>query len=106
MDLGFPTNPEEFDSDDRISFSKLDQKFIAVHDDGSEYEFNAELKRWVLADDEPLEEFDAGDRGSATPVDDDGSRKRKNGSQADGEVRYMPYTPCNKKSLASNNFSG
>ena len=86
MDLNFPIIPEEFDSDDRISFSKVDKKFIAVHDDGSEYEFDADLKKWVPADDEPLEEFDAGDQGSATPVDDDSSKKRKNGSQADGEV--------------------
>lgn len=49
----FPTDIPEFDADDRISFSKLDQKFIAVHDDGSEYEFDADEKRWVpLKDDE------------------------------------------------------
>ena len=31
--LSFPVNPDEFDSDDRISFSKLDNKYIAVQDD-------------------------------------------------------------------------
>ncbi|KOS16633.1 Splicing factor U2AF-associated protein 2 [Escovopsis weberi] len=58
-DVSFPTDPAEFDSDDRISFSKLDNKFIAVHDDGNEYEFDAEHKTWTLVDDEPLDEDDA-----------------------------------------------
>ncbi|KAL8712278.1 MAG: hypothetical protein Q9220_003429 [cf. Caloplaca sp. 1 TL-2023] len=44
---GFPTNPEEFDADDRVSFSKLDSKFILETDDGQEYEFDDALKRWV-----------------------------------------------------------
>ncbi len=44
---GFPQNPEEFDSDPRISFSKLDNKFILEADDGQEYEFDDGLKRWV-----------------------------------------------------------
>ncbi|KAH8675844.1 hypothetical protein BX600DRAFT_546586 [Xylariales sp. PMI_506] len=50
--LSFPTDPSEFDSDDRISFSKLDNKFIAVQDDGTEFEFDRELKRWIPALDE------------------------------------------------------
>ncbi|KAL8771144.1 MAG: hypothetical protein Q9209_003315 [Squamulea sp. 1 TL-2023] len=45
----FPTNPEDFDADDRISFSKLDNKFILEADDGQEYEFDDALKRWVPA---------------------------------------------------------
>ncbi|KAK2595236.1 hypothetical protein QQS21_007023 [Conoideocrella luteorostrata] len=55
MDLTFPTNIQEFDGDERISFSRLDNKFIAVHDDGTEYEFNADLKQWVLPEEEPPE---------------------------------------------------
>jgi HIV Tat-specific factor 1 len=43
----FPTNPEEFDSDDRISFSKLDNKFLLVQDDGTEFEFDDAIKRWI-----------------------------------------------------------
>ncbi|KAJ3517572.1 hypothetical protein NM208_g14686 [Fusarium decemcellulare] len=92
MDLSFPTDPREFDSDDRISFSKLDNKFIAVHDDGNEYEFDAELKRWVLTDDEPLEPepFDDAHQGFGDPsaygAEDGGSRKRKNGSSHDSET--------------------
>ena len=43
----FPQNPEEFDADPRVSFSKLDSKFILEADDGQEYEFDDGLKRWV-----------------------------------------------------------
>ena len=43
----FPTNPEEFDADSRVSFSKLDNKFILETDDGQEFEFDDVLKRWV-----------------------------------------------------------
>ncbi|KAG5949992.1 hypothetical protein E4U53_005576, partial [Claviceps sorghi] len=60
MDLTFPTDVQEFDADDRISFSRLDNKFIAVHDDGTEYEFDPEWKRWVPTEEEPLEDGDAG----------------------------------------------
>ncbi|KAK7753225.1 hypothetical protein SLS62_004744 [Diatrype stigma] len=52
--LTFPTEPSEFDSDERISFSRLDNKFIAVHDDGTEFEFDQELKRWIPVIDEEL----------------------------------------------------
>lgn len=47
----FPTNVQDFDGDDRISFSRLDNKFIAVHDDGTEFEFDNDRKVW-----KPLEE--------------------------------------------------
>ena len=43
----FPTNLEEFDADDRISFSKLEEKFILEAEDGKEYEFDHAQKRWV-----------------------------------------------------------
>ncbi|KAI4114645.1 MAG: hypothetical protein LQ338_007973 [Usnochroma carphineum] len=50
----FPTNPEDFDADDRISFSKLDNKFILETDDGQEFDFDDALKRWVPALDTAL----------------------------------------------------
>ncbi|SZE99764.1 unnamed protein product [Blumeria hordei] len=50
----FPNNPQEFDSDERISFSKLDKKFILVQDDGTEYEFDESLKKWRPTVDEAL----------------------------------------------------
>ena len=43
----FPQNPEDFDGDPRVSFSKVDNKFILEADDGQEYEFDNGLKRWV-----------------------------------------------------------
>ena len=43
----FPQHPEQFDADDRISFSKLSNKFILEAEDGQEYEFDDSLKRWV-----------------------------------------------------------
>ncbi|KKA29534.1 hypothetical protein TD95_003560 [Thielaviopsis punctulata] len=49
-ELTFPTDKSQFHSDDRISFSKLDNKYIAVHDDGDEYQFDEERKVWVLCD--------------------------------------------------------
>lgn len=48
----FPTDPAQFDADDRISFSKLDNKYIAVQDDGTELEFDSSLKRWIPITDE------------------------------------------------------
>ncbi|KAL9587309.1 MAG: hypothetical protein Q9212_000356 [Teloschistes hypoglaucus] len=50
----FPTNAEDFDADDRISFSKLDNKFILEANDGQEFEFDNALKRWVPALDNAL----------------------------------------------------
>lgn len=45
----FPRDPSEFDSDPRISFSKLDNKFILETEDGQEYEYDTALKRWILS---------------------------------------------------------
>ncbi|KAH6608692.1 hypothetical protein Trco_002038 [Trichoderma cornu-damae] len=83
MNLPFPTDVEEFDSDDRISFSKLDNKFIAVHDDGTEFEFDAELKKWVPAEEEPLEDEldDFGDYDGTPAEDDTFNKKRKLGGE-------------------------
>lgn len=54
----FPTDPAEFENDDRISFSKLDNKFIAVQEsDGTEFEFDHQLKRWIPVADEDEEDF-------------------------------------------------
>lgn len=50
----FPTDPGDFDKDERISFSRLDNKYIAVQDDGTEYEFEAGLRRWIPVIDEDL----------------------------------------------------
>lgn len=72
MERPFPIEVQEFDSDDRISFSKVDQKFIAVHDDGSEFEFEFETKRWIPIDDDHLAED-----GEPAHSADQSSMKRK-----------------------------
>lgn len=50
----FPTDPALFNTDHRISWSRADNKYIAVQEsDGTEFEFDAQLKRWVpLADED------------------------------------------------------
>ncbi|KAI9696566.1 MAG: hypothetical protein M1836_005585 [Candelina mexicana] len=50
----FPQTPEDFDSDPRISFSKVSNKFVLEADDGSEYEYDDALKRWVPVLDDAL----------------------------------------------------
>lgn len=53
----FPTNPELFGSDDRISFSKLDNKYILVQGNGIGFEFDNAISRWIpVVDDALLEE--------------------------------------------------
>lgn len=77
----FPTNPEEFDSDDRISFSKLDNKFLLVQEDGTEFEFDNGLKRWVpILDEALLEEQQKAYKveGVDDEVVDRKNKKRKN----------------------------
>lgn len=85
----FPTNQDEFDKDDRISFSRLDSKYIAVHDDGTEYEFDPISRLWIPIIDEALMEEQQ--RGYFTTNDpDEGGpsqgKKRKNGHSHDREV--------------------
>lgn len=43
----FPQSPDEFDDDYRISYSKLDNKYFLEAEDGSEWEYDDALKRWV-----------------------------------------------------------
>ena len=47
----FPQDPAEFDADPRISFDKLNQKFILETEDDKgqplEFEYDDGLKRWV-----------------------------------------------------------
>ena len=49
-----PTDPADFESDNRISFSKLDSKYLLVQDDGTEYEFDEAIRRWIPVLDEAL----------------------------------------------------
>ena len=44
---GFPKTPSDFDADDRVSFSKVDNKFLLETDEGTEYEWDSALRRWI-----------------------------------------------------------
>ena len=47
----YPTDPADFDADPRISFDKLNQKFILETEDEKgaplEFEFEHTIKRWI-----------------------------------------------------------
>lgn len=86
MDGQFPTNPEQFGGDDRISFSTLDGKFIAVQDDGTEFEFDAELKQWLPTEEPPLDSIEYGGDASAPEGDGGTQKKRKQGTATGSEV--------------------
>ncbi|KAI2640463.1 hypothetical protein GGS26DRAFT_538285 [Hypomontagnella submonticulosa] len=98
--LSFPTDPQDFDSDERISYSRLDNKYIAVQDDGSEFEWDAQLKRWIPVVDEELlaqQQSAYGGGSSATPDDDNSgsrapNRKRKKGQGEGPQKRQKQNT--------------
>ncbi|EGR51229.1 uncharacterized protein TRIREDRAFT_57178 [Trichoderma reesei QM6a] len=96
MDVPFPTDVREFDSDERISFSKLDNKFIAVHDDGTEFEFDAELKKWVPTEEEPLEdELNDLREYSGTPAEGDALHKKRKHDEENGDEKPPPQPKQN-----------
>lgn len=43
----FPREPDDFENDPRVSYSKLDKKYILEDDDGTEWEFDDVAKRWI-----------------------------------------------------------
>jgi HIV Tat-specific factor 1 len=45
--LPLPQDPSTFDADDRVSWSKLDNKFILETEEGNEFEWDTALKRWI-----------------------------------------------------------
>lgn len=73
----FPTDISQFDEDDRISYSQLDHKYIAVQDDGTEFEFDTSLKRWIPV----LDDAENDNAGASSIYENDGqqpeTRKRK-----------------------------
>jgi HIV Tat-specific factor 1 len=80
---------EEFANDERISFSLVSKTHIAVHDDGSEYEWQPDQKRWIPHeeehDDEDYPGETLGDYGAGSEYDAQ-SRKRKSGPTDEAEV--------------------
>lgn len=99
MDALFPIDVQEFDGDDRISFSKLDSKFIAVRDDGAEFEFDAERRVWQPVDEQPLDETaptldlpqDLQGSGTAKRRHDDAEENGSEVSRSEGWSRLQPY---------------
>ncbi|KAL3449567.1 nuclear mRNA splicing factor-associated protein [Aspergillus insuetus] len=87
----FPQDPSEFDSDPRISFSKLDNKFILETEDGQEYSYDTILKRWIPTVDEDLlqkqqeayrvEGVDEDEKANAQQL----KKKRKQGEEGDSQ---------------------
>ncbi|KAF6841333.1 nuclear mrna splicing factor-associated [Colletotrichum plurivorum] len=65
-----PTSIDDFGSDERISFSKLDNKYLAVLDDGTELEFDPVKATWAEAADEPLEPLAGDDDETAAQLAD------------------------------------
>ncbi|KAG6033200.1 hypothetical protein E4U41_006969 [Claviceps citrina] len=99
MEPNFPTDVQEFDADDRISFSRLDNKFIAVHDDGTEYEFDAEWRRWVPTEEEeeeeePLAQDDAAPQQTGRDLETDsqtgGRTRRRDGENGTTDQSSRP----------------
>ncbi|KAI1143401.1 hypothetical protein F5Y05DRAFT_151856 [Hypoxylon sp. FL0543] len=91
--LSFPTDPQEFEQDERISFSKLDNKYIAVQDDGSEFEWDAQLRRWIPVVDEELLAQQQSAYGGSAPADDSNdvpNKKRKKGQANGGQQQGRP----------------
>jgi HIV Tat-specific factor 1 len=81
-----PTSVEEFNRDDRISFSRLDDKYLAVLEDGSELEFNPRTRTWVTAEEESMEEdlAEASRTGSNTPGDASGPSRKRSAPPSNG----------------------
>lgn len=45
--VAFPQTPDDFDRDPRVSFSKLNNKWILENDDGSEWEYDDIRQKWM-----------------------------------------------------------
>jgi HIV Tat-specific factor 1 len=43
----FPTDPEEFESDRRISYSKTSNNFLLEDETGEEWEWHERTSKWV-----------------------------------------------------------
>jgi HIV Tat-specific factor 1 len=92
----FPTDHSEFDSDDRISFSKLDNKFLLVQEDGTEYEFDDTIKRWIpILDEALLEEQQRAYRVSGVDESEpvEALRKKRKKDYVNGEDVRLPRSP-------------
>lgn len=92
----FPTDISQFDDDERISYSRLDRKYIAVQDDGTEFEFDQSLKRWI-----PLSDDNDGDENAtsnATPNDPSSYDQHTGSASSDSRKRKPDHSYYNDNS--------
>lgn len=91
----FPTDPALFETDNRISFSKLDSKYIAVQEsDGTEFEFDTQLKRWIPVadeDEEALIQMQQSAYGTDPPADAQSGNGKK---RKQGELEVSALAGC------------
>ncbi len=101
--FSFPTDIAEFDQDERISFSRLESRYIAVTDDGTEYEFDAALRRWIPQIDEDLiaAQQSAYGRTHAEENDDD----TNNGRQPRGRKRKQDAEVLQRRAALASSSS-
>lgn len=72
----FPTTEEEFREDPRVSFSRTSGKWTLEADDGTEYEYDEGLRRWIPVVCIPLV-FHLSPRKCEDPGIQEGSKKKK-----------------------------
>ncbi len=106
-----PTEIADFDDDERISFSRLDNKYIAVQDDGTEYEFDAVRRRWIPTIDEDLmaaQQSAYFGRSSDAPYDDSKpSKKRKQQDEVSrASHRTQTISVCWSATSCSSSYAG
>ncbi|KAH9902230.1 hypothetical protein F4778DRAFT_781465 [Xylariomycetidae sp. FL2044] len=99
----FPTDPQDFDQDERISFSRLDNKHVLVQEDGTEFEWDAQLKRWVQSIDEELLAQQQSAYGG--PADDNhnntnAQNPRRRNRETDGDDNTREQRPQKKQKAA------
>ncbi|OQV05418.1 RNA recognition motif aka RRM, RBD, or RNP domain-containing protein [Cladophialophora immunda] len=90
VQTGLPLDPSSFDADPRISWSKLDNKFILETEEGNEFEWDTALKRWIPVLDQSLLD-QQGEIYKVAGVDEDAAttsqkkkRKQPNGDEQSG----------------------
>ncbi|KEF52735.1 uncharacterized protein A1O9_11152 [Exophiala aquamarina CBS 119918] len=85
VQTGFPQSPSAFDADERISFSRLDNKFLLETEDGNEFEWDTALRRWIPVLDQSLLD-QQGEIYRVAGVDENAStNQKKKRKQANGD---------------------
>ncbi|EXJ59281.1 hypothetical protein A1O7_06713 [Cladophialophora yegresii CBS 114405] len=96
VQTGLPQDPADFDADPRVSWSRLDNKFILETEEGNEFEWDTALKRWIPVLDQTLLD-QQGQIYRVPGVDDDATttaQQKKKRKQPNGdEVRSPQYAP-------------